>query len=460
MESDLVKSFQVEKWKPNPNHDQYLPRIKVHPNQRFLMTETGQPFFWLGDTAWWIRNIPPVDVENYLSHRARHGFNLIQVHSGYLVTDYLGNRAFEDDNPLRPDESYWCTMDQIIEKAYKHNLYVAFVPMWGDEYGKAFGDDLVGAESFGNWIGNRYASCSHVIWIVSGEYDSINGFRLPVPSRQISLFNAVANGLRSAHHEQQLMTIHPGVARSSSLDFHHAEWLDFNMLQSAHMNDCSQFQLPENHELIAEDYVRRPTKPVLDGEPFYEDTPDGVWVYKTVDHPRCDDSAVRRKAYWSVFSGAFGHTYGHNDIYGYNQPEFPGQVKVLPQGPGQRGDWRLSLDAPGALQMKYLRTLIESHSFFDRVPDDSLIVGHPGNGLERMKATRAARGEWAMIYLPFGQKVLVDLNRLADGKVKVGWFNPRNGELLEEDLILTRQVQSFTPQVEGVDWVLLLDVVE
>jgi hypothetical protein len=46
-------------------------------------------------------------------------------------------------------------------------------PMWGREYGKAFGADAAKARHFGQWIARRYAGQSHVPWIVSGEYDSI-----------------------------------------------------------------------------------------------------------------------------------------------------------------------------------------------------------------------------------------------------------------------------------------------
>ena len=29
-----------------------LPKLKVSENNRFIVTEDGAPFFWLGDTAW------------------------------------------------------------------------------------------------------------------------------------------------------------------------------------------------------------------------------------------------------------------------------------------------------------------------------------------------------------------------------------------------------------------------
>jgi len=182
--------------------------------------------------------------------------------------------------------------------------------MWGAEYGRAFGDDTAKARRFGVWIARRYAGMSHVLWIVSGEHDSINGYRVPITDAQRSVLTAVAEGLRSVHGGAQLTTIHPGVARTSSLDFHAEEWLDLNMLQSGHCIDCEEYGLAENHDLIAHDWGLTPTKPVLDGEPIYEDTPDGVWMRNSLDNPRADAAAVRRKAYWSVFAGACGHVLG------------------------------------------------------------------------------------------------------------------------------------------------------
>jgi hypothetical protein len=45
-----------------------LPRIEVSPNGRFLITENGKPFFWLGDTGWWMTGISPADVDVYLAN--------------------------------------------------------------------------------------------------------------------------------------------------------------------------------------------------------------------------------------------------------------------------------------------------------------------------------------------------------------------------------------------------------
>ena len=43
-----------------------LPKLKVSENHRFLVTESGQPFFWLGDTAWELfHRLTREDAEHY-----------------------------------------------------------------------------------------------------------------------------------------------------------------------------------------------------------------------------------------------------------------------------------------------------------------------------------------------------------------------------------------------------------
>ena len=436
-----------------------LPRLKVSENGRFLVRADGSPFFWLGDTAWSMRRIGPSDVDLYLSTRARQGFNVIQVHPGYDAPDYAGNAPFLNGDTDTPNDAFWQHMDLIVRRARDHALYVALVPMWGAEYGRAMGSDAEKAYRFGQWVGRRYADQSHVLYIVSGEYDSINDFRLPITESQETIINAVARGLEEGHGNTQLMTIHPGVARTSSLDFHRESWLDLNMLQSGHVIDAQAFGMEENHALIAHDYALTPTKPVLDGEPMYEDTPDAVWVKRSTEGPRGGGDVMRRKAYWAVFAGACGHTYGHNDIYGFFVPSHAGQVVPLPEGPGQRGNWKDALVAPGGAQMQYLRALMESRPFLTRIPDQSLIVGAAGDGARHVHATRDASGSYAMLYVPTaGQTVTADTSKLSGKRLRAWWYDPRTGaaRAAKGDFPVGGRLQ-FTSPSEGPDWVLVLD---
>ena len=202
-------------------------------------------------------------------------------------------------------------------------------------------------------------------------------------------------------------------------------------------------------------------KPVLDGEPIYEDTPDAVWTVKHINAPRAGADAVRRKAYWSVFSGACGHTYGHNDVYGFFTPAFPGQVLTLqtrPSGPGQRGDWRDALPAPGATQMRHLRRLIESRPFLTQVPDQSLLANSETSPLEHLAALRGQG--YALVYTPTGKPFRVRLDRLSGREVQAWWFDPRTGEPRAAGRFACEGEREFTPPGQpgaGNDWVMALD---
>lgn len=198
---------------------------------------------------------------------------------------------------------------------------------------------------------------------------------------------------------------------------------------------------------IARDYARTPVKPVLDGEPRYEDHPIN-WDPK---NGWFDDFDVRQAVYWSVLAGAFGVTYGCHDVWQMLTPE----RKPVSSA---RTDWRTALDLPGAAQMQHLRRLMESRPMLSRVPDQALIDGDAGSGADHV---RAARGEgYAFVYVPTGRPVAVRGDRLSEDRVTAWWFNPRTGDATRIDGGSADGVRRFTPpgtQGRGNDWVLVLD---
>jgi hypothetical protein len=209
------------------------------------------------------------------------------------------------------------------------------------------------------------------------------------------------------------------------------------------------------YEQTRADYDRTPTKPVLDGEPIYEDHPISFNA-KELGHSVATD--VRRPLYWDLFTGAFGHTYGHHSVWQMWQPgRQPINNPLLP--------WYEALDQPGAGQMPYARWLLESRPFLTRIPDDSVIVpadpvsAVPGVGLKRFVATRDAQGSFAMVYAPTGRAFKVRMDKISGGKVKAWWYNPRDGKATligEYPNTGERAFKTPTPG-EDLDWVLVLD---
>jgi hypothetical protein len=82
------------------------------------------------------------------------------------------------------------------------------------------------------------------------------------------------------------------------------------------MRQTGHARLSENWKPIGADYALDPPKPIVDGEPGYENHPAGF----NLDNGRLDAADVRRFAYWSLFAGACGHTYGCHDIWSFYEP--------------------------------------------------------------------------------------------------------------------------------------------
>ncbi len=86
-----------------------------------------------------------------------------------------------------------------------------------------------------------------------------------------------------------------------------------------------------------------------------------------------------------------------------------------------------------------------------------LILSDPGTGAEHVQATRDSAGSYALIYLPTGKAVELDLSRLAGEQLIGYWYNPRNGTSRRIGTIQNERRMRFTPPPGGPDWVLVLD---
>jgi hypothetical protein len=438
---------------PAPPARQPLPRLAVSENRRFLVTADGRPFFWLGDTAWELfHRLTREEADTYLRHRAARRFTVIQAVAlaeldGLHTPNAYGERPLIDDDPLKPNERYFAHVDWVVARANALGMYVGLLPTWGDKWNKKWG---VGPEIFtegnaaayGEWIGRRYRDAG-VIWIVGGD-------RPVETDAHRAIVSAMARGLRRGDGGAHLITFHPTGGQGSSGPFHGEDWLDFNMRQNGHLAEYTG-----RYDQTRADYDRTPVKPVLDGEPIYEDHPV-AFDQKKFGHSIAAD--VRRPLYWNLFAGAFGHTYGHHSVW---QMWAPGRAPVNdPLMP-----WSEAIDAPGASQMQHARALLESRPFLSRIPDPELIVPDrvatsvPGAGRYAIVATRDAGNACAMVYAPASRPFTVRVSRLGVPRVRAWWFDPRTGRATGGETHAAAGDRTFTPPDRGetLDWVLVLD---
>ncbi len=445
-----------------------LPKLRVTENGRFLETETGAPFFYMGDTAWELfHRLDREEASIYLKDRAEKGFNVIQAVvlaeiDGLFIPNPYGDVPLENLDPNRPAEGYFEHVDYIVNLAERLGLYIGMLPTWGDKVNLEWG---VGPEiftpdnafAFGQFLGQRYQN-KPIIWILGGD-------RKVKTEKHRAIWNAMAEGLEAGDGGNHLMTYHPQGGTSSSDFFHQADWLDFNMHQSGHGED------PASRWLVNEqDRALKPTKPSLDGEPCYEDIPKRFWEASPMPSPYTlapqyadtvfkmgwfDDYDVRKAAYWSMLSGACGHTYGNNNIW--QMYEYGRKPNVYP-----RSDWKTALSHPGAAQMGYLRALFESRNFQLLEPRPDFLLNDPGKGHEKMMASVASDGSYAYAYSPLGQPLKVDLQQLGTGPFNYQWFDPRTGELTALKEVGKAKQPAFQPPSSGPgqDWLLVVERVD
>ena len=429
-----------------------LPRLKVSDNHRFLVTEKGAPFFYLADTAWEIfHRSTREDAEEYLRDRAAKGFTAIQAvalpeFGCFDTPNRYGHLPLAGGDVEKPDEAYFEHVDWVVKRAGELGLYTALVPTWGDKVNKKWGAGPEvftpeNARVFGEWLGRRYKDAP-VIWVNGGDRPVEN-------ERHRAVFRALAEGLRAGDGGAHLITFHPMGGRSSSEYVHDEAWLDFHMMQSGHhgRNNAS-------YRMIERDYARTPVRPVLDGEPNYEDHPVRGSKEKDDWFGEWD---VRKEVYWSVFAGGCGVTYGCHPIWAF----WDGKSPKLAD---QRHSWREVLGLPGAAQAGHLRRLIESRPFLTRIPDQALIVSPNPDGPAHARATRDTGGTYAFVYLPTGQPVKLALARLSGKKLRASWWDPRRGVVAAESALVENGggESEFKPPTAGDsnDWVLILDDTE
>jgi hypothetical protein len=316
------------------------------------------------------------------------------------------------------------------------------------------------ARSFGEYVGRRYKD-SDIIWIIGGDRD---------PAGHEDILRAMAAGLDEGDGDRDFLTTFHGERNGqlmppegiyyerlcSSHLFGGERWLDFHGAYSGH-----QWAYP-TYRLIEQDRAMKPTRPVIDLEPCYENHPyhaDGSAYYanprKWDKKTRGTAAMIREQAYWAMLAGAAGHAYAANDVWGFYDP---GQTVAEPLYP-RNTHWRTALDSPGASQMGIMKRLFESRPWQTLEPDQSIVVAGQGLGENHIQAARASDGKFLLVYVPRGSKLTIDMTKIKARHATAYWFNPRDGTANEFGKFAVSGTLDFSPPSRGVDndWVLVLD---
>ena len=417
----LLPSFVMAIEKPWDNG-----KLKISDNSRFLQFENGKPFFWLGETGWLLpQRLDRAEAQYYLQRCAEAGYNMVQIqvvdgtpsYNIYGEMSLVDGYNFENIN-RKGVYGYWDHLDYIIDKAEEYGIYIGMVCIWGSQVSSG-NINAEEAAKYGKFLAERYKNRPNIIWMIGGDLQGSIG---------TDIWDSLARSIR-AIDKDHLMTYHPRGRYTSAKWFADREWMDFHMFQSGHRRygqrmGNKDYPIPDNTEednwmYVDSTWKYTPIKPVVDDEPIYEDIPQGL---HSAEEPRWMDYDVRRYAYWAVFAGCFGHTYGHNAIMQFLKPGYPTSYG----DPGDVKTWYQALKDPGFNQMKYLKRLMLAFPFFERIPDQSIILDN-GTKYDRLIATRG--NDYLLVYNYTSRDMKIDLSKISGKKKNIWWYNTSNGQL-------------------------------
>lgn len=464
-----------------------MDKLRISENGRYFVNADGTPFIWLADTVWTMpQRMKWDDVDYLMQKRKSQGFTVLQIvaldpERDVEMRNPSGDRALLNDDLNMPNEKYFAYLDWIIDKAEEYGFYVLLLPVWGQ---LVAGDDWAGgvfpkivtednAYGYGEWIGRRYREKNHILWCLGGDRQPVHkGVDYRNVWRRMAeglakgvLGKDLKHNVKEKAWEELLLTYHAcheaETGECSTLSYWDGEeeaWIRFVMLQSGHG------LIPKNYEIVAKEYANAHVRPVWDGEPAYEMM---ITTWPPVNESYHGTWMVRRRAYFSMLSGSFGHTYGHASVWcSIGEKERDIMTKY---------SWYEALQSEGSMQMKFLREIMEDLKLMTCIPVSGRAVGQDGS--EEMDfhiaVSENPSGKFLCAYLPSGGSVELNLTELSipldiqNQKVFGWWWNPSDGkfydssqqpaEVPEEISITGDSISLSAPSAgEEKDWVLIL----
>lgn len=454
-----------------------MDKLKISHNKRYFVTKDNRPFIWVADTAWTLpQRIKWDDAEYYMKKRKSQGFTVLQIvaldpERDVEIHNPVGDKALIDDDLSKPNEKYFEYLDWIINKAEEYGFYVLLLPVWGQmvvgenwmnqTFPKTVNEE--NAYEYGRYIGERYRNRNHILWCLGGDRQPIHkGIDYKNVWRRMA--EGLAKGILNKNleynknpeiWEELLITYHPcfeaetGECSTMSYWDDSESWISYIMVQSGHGISV------KNYQIIEKEYNRKKTMPVWDGEPAYEKMPT-TWPVVETFH---EDWIVRKRAYWSLFAGSFGHTYGHASMWC--------SISERERNHLTQYSWIEALDHEGANQIKILRDFMESVNLEKCRPCQEVLMEQKDNEDvldEHIQATFNEEELKMYIYFPSGGNEKIDLSGFNGNKVKMWWFLPKTGKFdIDNTMILKsdKAIRISTPtNGEGNDWICIIEVLK
>jgi hypothetical protein len=393
--------------------------LRVEAGKRFIVDAAGRPFFIHGDTPWSIEvQLTHGQIDTYLNDRASKGFTalLFQMMEHYFSSQNPPWRNVYGHDPFATTtanscswtsrvEMYWQTVDHIIAGARARGMACFITPAylgfgggsggsadqgWNGAVMNASAADL---QNYGAFLANRYGPSGNVIWVMGGDYAGTATER----SKQWN----IALGIRSVTPDA-IITGHPMRSNAEAYPYW-GGYTGFNL------NSIYGGQGALEYSIAATAYARSGPMPFFLIEADYDG--EGASLFE-----------IRQQVYESLLSGACGHFFGNNPLWGFGEPH-------ANSGYGPSYALANALNTTATQQMGHVKALFAAYAWEKLQPKTGteLVTSSLGSGSTRICPALASDGSFAMIWKPTSGSATINLSAIASARVRARFFDPVNG---------------------------------
>jgi hypothetical protein len=434
----LGEKLQSDQNFKSSNNPVFPLKLSASSN-RYLVDQTGTPFFWSGDVAWsLVVQLNKEDVIFYLNNRRLKGFSVILMnliehkYGDRAPANYYGDFPFSGSLFVSPNEAYFAHVDYVIQEAQKRNILVLLDPLylgyqdegWFEEVKSASVNDLY---YWGHFLGNRYKIYDNIIWVIGGDKNP-----LPVKDKLLEM----VRGIRETD-TLHLMTAHNTPSMTFAITPWEAEsWLSVNNVYSY---DSTLYPLYKKA------YQQSPQMPYFLIESGYEND----------NNRNSTPVQLRTQVYEAILCGGMGYVFGNCPIWHFGSTSASSYC-------GGLTDWKHELDNCGSQNIDFLQRLFRSRDWFRLIPDFEhryLVDGYGEWGrVGYVTAARTYDGNTLIAYLPQSRSVTVDMSSISGKKSKSWWYEPSTGLATVIGIYDNKGLMTFIPP--SGDWVLVIDNAE
>ena len=459
--------------------------LRAYPQDYRLTYADGTPFFWMADTAWnGVLKADPADWEHYLKVRHEQGFTAVQcvmTHWRAMTADACGETAFAGEENIRINPAFFARLDAKVAAINRHGLVAGLVILWactpGDVGYFLPEDDAI---LLARYIVARYG-CHQVVWFLGGDGnytgDKAERWRRigrkvfgllpksgpgtsqgpgqgpapapgPAPGPGPAMGPAMGPGLGLGLGER-LVTMHPGGQQWVADEFRYEKWYSFVGYQSGHGDSAKALNWLIKGPPAGE-WRNTPPRPIIDLEPNYE----AHLSYHARRH--ITPHQVRRALYWNLLiTPTAGVSYGNNSIWPWltERGPAPGHQNI-----GISNAWQHGLYTPGIDSVTNIRRFFDSLPWWRLYPAPEMLLHQPAgddpNGF--VAAAKTDDNTLAVIYLPEGGKITLDISWLAQPDGEAVWYNPDAGIYMKPLPLAAAGGVCELSAPDRHDWVLLL----